>query len=46
MSMFSWSSFRQVMRIQNISSIGLFYEDWEVCGRVSDSEELVGSNHR
>ena len=30
---------------QNITLIGLFYKNWEVCGVVSDCEELVGVTH-
>ena len=32
----------QTRRTQNISSIGLFYNNWEIIlGKVSDCEELV-----
>jgi len=35
-----------VWRTQYITSIGLFYKNWEGCEGVSDCAELVGVTHR
>ena len=32
----------EVLLNQYITSIGLFYKKWEVCGGLSDCEELSG----
>ena len=39
-------SYKRFRKTQYITSIGLFYKKWKVCGGVSDCEELVGEvNH-